>query len=240
MLGLIGEKLGMTQVYEDDGSVVPVTVVKVTPNTVVGVKSKDKHGYAAVQLAARDQKESRLNKPQIGQFKKIKVSPKSVIKEFRTDRAVDFKVGQEVSIEHLVAGDKINVCGRSKGKGFQGVMRLYNFAGGCDSHGTSVAHRVPGSIGQGTYPGKVIKNTKLPRHMGDDNLTVKNLKIVGIEAEQNILLVKGALPGARSATVFLYPHSAEFESKVLAGGDDKAEGDAPAKEQKENTGEAAA
>jgi len=219
MLGLIGKKLGMTQVYGDDGVVVPVTIVEVLPNVVTALLTNDKNGYNAVQLGNQEQKESRMTKPLVGKFKKIKLPTFYNIKEFRTDRAQDYKVGQKITIEHLEIGEKINIQGQSKGKGFQGVMKRYHFSGGNDSHGNSVSHRVPGSIGQNTSPGRVIPGKRMPGHMGDETVTVKNLEIVGKEVEQNLVLIKGAVPGSRSSKVVLYPHSMEFENKILAGND---------------------
>lgn len=217
MLGLIGRKLGMTQIYREDGSVVPVTVVHVAPNVVLAQKTVGNCGYNAIQVAHEEQKQGRLSRPVLGQFKKAKVAPHRHIREFRTERAAEFPVGSKISAAALSVGDRLNVQGRSKGKGFQGVIKRHHFAGGCDSHGNSLSHRVPGSIGQNTYPGRVIKGKKLPGHMGDKTVTVKNLEVVGVEAEQGIVLVLGAIPGGQNARVFLYPQGPEFEDRVLKG-----------------------
>ncbi|OVE80701.1 50S ribosomal protein L3 [bacterium K02(2017)] len=233
MLGIIAEKLGMTQIYNKEGQIVPVTVVKVLPNNVVGTKTNSKHGYNAVQLGYDEQKESRLNKPKLGYYKKIKQAPAKIVKEFKTDRSSEYNIGMKLSAASLAEGEIINVQGVSKGKGFQGVMKLYSFAGGCSSHGTSVAHRVPGSIGQGTDPGRVIKNSKLPRHMGDETVTIKNLEIVGIELDQNIVLIKGAIPGSKKSHLYLYPQTNEFEEKVLAQ-KESTEKNSESKENKNN------
>jgi len=244
MMGLIGKKLGMTQIYREDGTVVPVTVVSVVPNTVVGLKTMDNAGYNAVQMAHEEQKESRINKPLMGQFKKAKVAPHKHVKEFRTDRANEYKVGMKVNVGSLNVGEKVNVQGVSKGKGFQGVMKKFHFSGGCDSHGNSVSHRAPGSIGQGTYPGRVIKGTKLPAHMGDETKTVKNLEVIGIESEQNIILIKGALPGAQNTTLYIYPHNKDFEGKFLTKDTDdkdaKKEDQSKDKKEDKKEGDAAA
>jgi len=240
MLGIMAKKLGMTQVFAND-SVVPVTVVSVDPNVVLDVKTREKHGYNAVQLGYGQKKEKHLTKADIGNFKKVKQDPMQKLKEFRTDRAAEYKVGTQINVSFLGEGEKIDVQGTSKGKGFQGVMKRFNFSGGNDSHGASVSHRVPGSIGQCTYPGRVIPGKKLPGHMGNQTVTVKNLVIVGIEEEQNILLIKGAVPGSNNSKITIYPHSQEFENKVLSSGDDKEqEAGGENKAKKEEGKEAAA
>ena len=223
MLGLIGKKLGTTQIYAESGAVIPVTVVRILSNVVSAVKTQERHGYNAVQLAYGVQKEGRLNKAELGQLKARKLKPYRGIKEFRTAQSAAFKTGAALDLSSVAVGDKVNIQGVSKGKGFQGVMKRYHFAGGCDSHGTSVAHRVPGSIGQGTYPGRVIKGKKMPGHMGDRTVTVKNLEIAGIEAEQQVLLFKGAVPGGKNATIYIYPQDKDFEGKVLASFEPKEE-----------------
>ncbi len=228
MLGLIGKKVGMTQIYREDGSVVPVTVVQVTPNVVVSVKTKDTHGYSAVELAFGEQKESRLTKPALGRYKKINVKPHRVSAEFRTDRAQEYTVGTQILAEHLQAGQIIDVQGRSKGKGFQGVIKMHHFSGGNDSHGNSVSHRRPGATGQRTSPGRTIAGKKLPKHMGDQNVTIKNLEVVGIETEQHLVLVRGAIPGCKTGQIFLYPHSNDFEGKVLTSQKEQKDKKAPA------------
>ncbi|MBU0504904.1 50S ribosomal protein L3 [bacterium] len=216
MFGMIGEKLGMTQVYDKDGLAVPVTVVMVEPNVVASVMTSDANGYNAIQLAHQEQKATRLSKAMQGHYKKNKVSTYKHLKEFRTNRSSEYQVGMKVTVSCLENGDKIDIQGMSKGKGFQGVMKRHNFRGGCDSHGNSVSHRVPGSIGMCTYPGRVIKGKKMPGQMGHENTTVKNLEVVGTELDQNLVLIKGALPGANHSRIYIYPHSNDFENKVLA------------------------
>jgi large subunit ribosomal protein L3 len=218
MLGIIGEKIGMTQIYDNEaGFVVPVTVVRVLPNVVTAIRTKEKCGYNAVQLGYGEQKESRISKSVLGTLKKAGIKPVKVLKEFRTDRSVDYKVGTLLTAKTLVAGDKIDVQGTSKGRGFQGVMKRHNFKGGRDSHGNSLSHRVPGSIGQRAYPGRVFPGKKMPGHMGDVTVTLKNLVIVGVEVEQNLILIKGAIPGGNRMRVSIIPHSADFEKRALAG-----------------------
>lgn len=214
MLGFVGEKLGMTHIFKD-GECVAVTVVQVRPNHVLSVREKTKHGYEAVLLGAGEKKESRFKKPVLGQLKKNQLPMVNVQKEFRTTRAAEFKVGMQVKCDHLTVGDVIDVQSVSKGRGFQGVMKRHKFAGGRDSHGCSLSHRVPGSIGQRTYPGRVIKGKKMPGHMGDVSVTVRNLEILGVEPEQHIVLIRGALPGAKHAQVVLRPKAGEFETRVL-------------------------
>ncbi len=221
MFGIIGKKLGMTQVYDKNGLVVPVTVVQAAHNFVSSVMTQEKHGYNAVQLAFNEQKQQRLNKPMLGHYKKNKVAPHSYLKEFTTDRSPDYKVGMKVSVSCFEVGDVVDIQGVSKGKGFQGSMKRHHFSGGCDSHGNSVSHRSAGSIGMCTYPGRVIPGKKMPGQMGSETVTVKNLEIVGTEPEQNILLIKGALPGSKNANIYLYSHSKEFENRVLASNEKK-------------------
>jgi large subunit ribosomal protein L3 len=218
MSGLIGEKIGMTQVYDAEGNFVPVTVVKVTPNVVVSVKTKDRDGYNAVQVGFGEAKASRKNKPLMGQFKKSGVAPQKLLQEFRTDRAAEYKVGKALLASSLIIGDIVKVQATSKGKGFQGVMKRWHFKGGRDSHGCSLSHRVPGSIGQRTSPGRVFLNKKLPGHMGDRAITTLNLPIIGIEAEQNLILIGGCIPGPNHARVTITPRIIKaFEDRALAG-----------------------
>lgn len=233
MLEIMGKKLGMTHVYKN-GKHVPVTVVQVTNNQVLDVRSQDKNGYKAVVIGWGEKKESRLKKPVLGYLKKNKQPNVAVIRECRTDRADDYKVGSTFGCADLEAGAKVDVQSRSKGRGFQGVMKRYNFAGGPDSHGCSVSHRVPGSIGQGTDPGKVIKGRKMPGHMGDALVTVKNLEIVAVESEQGLVLVSGSVPGSKNAHVVIRPLAKDFEEKVLAPKEEAAPEaeEAPAEEVK--------
>lgn len=223
MLGLIGEKIGMTQIYDQNGAFVTVTVLRVQPNVVTAIRTKEKNGYNAVQLGYGEQKESRLSKAVMGSLKKSGLKPVRLMKEFRTDKSADFKVGMMVSAKTLAIGDVIDVQSRSKGRGFQGVMKRWNFAGGRDTHGCSLSHRVPGSIGQRAYPGRVFPGKKMPGQMGDMITTLKNLKVVGIEVEQNLLLISGNIPGGTKAIVRILPIKADFEQRTLAdGGTDQA------------------
>lgn len=215
MFGLIGEKLGMTQVFDKDGKFVPVTVVRVQPNLVTEVRTKEKHGYASVQLGYGNKKPKNIKKPQSGFFKKNNLRPVGLLKEFRTEAAAGFKVGTEIKVDALQTGDVVNVQSVSKGRGFQGVMKRWNFGGGHDSHGCSISHRVPGSIGNRAYPGRVYPDKKMPGHMGHEKVTVKNLCVVGIEVEQNLALVSGAIPGPQGSLLYIYHQSKDFEKRVL-------------------------
>jgi large subunit ribosomal protein L3 len=192
-IGLIGRKVGMTQVFQADGTMIPVTVVIVEPNTVTRLRTPERDGYTAVQLGVEES--GKLNKPELGQLKNL---PKvSVIREFRLDgEGTDaFTVGQKVDVTLFSEGDIVNVTGVSKGKGFSGHIKRHNFKRGPKTHGSD-HHRAPGSIGPGTTPGRVYKGMRMAGHMGDARSTVKQLRVVRTDAERNMLLVKGAVPGA--------------------------------------------
>jgi len=193
MVAILGRKLGMTQVYAEDGKACPVTVVEAGPCCVIQVKTLVKDGYEAVKLTFLETEEKKLNKPLIGIFKKAGVKPYKILKEFPMS---GLKVGDFVTVEKFEKGDKISISGTSKGKGFQGVMKRHHFSGGPGSHG-SMFNRAPGSIGASSYPSRVWKNQGMPGHMGSERITVKNLEIVDVKAGQNLLLIKGAVPGAK-------------------------------------------
>ncbi len=193
MVAILGRKLGMTQVYAKDGKACPVTVVEAGPCCVIQVKTLVKDGYESVKLTFLETEEKKLNKPLIGIFKKAGVKPYKILKEFPMS---GLKVGDFVTVEKFEKGDRISISGISKGKGFQGVMKRHHFSGGPGSHG-SMFNRAPGSIGASSYPSRVWKNQGMPGHMGSERITVKNLEIVDVKAGQNLLLVKGAVPGAK-------------------------------------------
>lgn len=197
MVGILGKKLGMTQVFAEDGRAYPVTVVEAGPCCVVQVKNNDKDGYEAIKVGFLEVKEKKVNKPMAGIFKKAGVKPYRVIKEYPIG---GLKVGEFLTVEQFAKGDKVSVSGVSKGKGFQGVMKRHNFSGGPGSHG-SMFNRAPGSIGASSYPSRVWKNQGMPGHMGSERVTVKNLEIVDVKAGQNLLLIKGAVPGANGAII---------------------------------------
>jgi large subunit ribosomal protein L3 len=193
MTGILGRKMGMTQVYTEDGKVCPVTVVEAGPCCVVQVKTLDNDGYEAVKIGFLEVKEKRLNKPLAGVYRKAGIRSHKLLKEFPMG---GLKVGEFVTVEKFSKGDTVCVTGISKGKGFQGVMKRHHFAGGPGSHG-SMFNRAPGSIGASSFPSRVWKNQGLPGHMGSERITVKNLEIVDIKADQNLLLIRGAVPGPK-------------------------------------------
>ncbi len=193
MTGIFGRKLGMTQVFDDKGRVIPVTVVEAGPCRVVQVKTKERDGYEAVQIGFEEMKKAkRVNKPLAGHFKKAGVPPCRILREVRGGG--DLKVGDVVTVESFRKGDKVSASGVSKGKGFQGVMKRLGYGGGPGSHG-SMFNRAPGSIGGSSFPSRVWKNTGMPGRMGGKRVTVKNLSVVDVKPEQNLILIMGALPG---------------------------------------------
>lgn len=204
-MGILGKKVGMTQIFVASGNRVPVTVIKCDPNVVLEVKTNETHGYNAVQLGYDDQKPQRLNKPDLGRFTKHELAPKKFVKEIRlaADAGVDYKVGDEVKITDVFkVGDPIDATGISKGKGFQGVMKRWNFSGAqTETHGTHEYFRHGGSIGNRLTPGRVIKGRKMAGQMGNKQVTVQNLKIVEIDEEQNLIMVQGGVPGAVNSYV---------------------------------------
>jgi len=202
MLGLIGKNLGMTRVYNDQGVIVPVTAVLAGPNRVVQCKTTDKDGYAAVQLGFDDQKDQRVNKPEAGHFKKHQAQATKRVKEFR-DFPLDVKPGDVVGPNVFNAGDFIDAIGETKGRGFEGVMKRHGFGGGPGSHGQKGFSRRPGSIAPGSTPGWVDKGKKMPGHMGQVRRTTQNLEVVKILEEDNIILIKGNIPGSEGDYVII-------------------------------------
>lgn len=200
--GIIGRKLGMTQIFDEAGSVVPVTVIEAGPCPVVQVRTAEKDGYTAVQLGFGAQKDKRASKAERGHAVKagLQAAP-SVLKEFRFDDAPE--VGSTVTVEGFERGGRVKVTGVTKGRGFQGVMKRHGFGGGRASHGATRIHRAPGSIGAGTNPSRVIKGKRMPGHMGDEQQTVRNLLVAKVDAERNLLYVRGAVPGPVNGTVFI-------------------------------------
>ena len=195
----LGKKLGMTQVFNENGNIIPVTVVETSPCTVVQLKTEDTDGYVAVKIGYESILEKKLNKPEKGLFEKNNLTPKKFLKEFRVDSVENYEIGQNLKISEMFAnGDKIDVTGISKGKGFQGVIKRYGHARGKETHG-SMYHRRVGSMGACSTPGRVFKGKKLPGHMGHDKITVQNLELVKIDDTRNVILVKGAVPGPKGA-----------------------------------------
>ena len=195
--GFLGTKIGMTQIFREDGRVVPVTVIQAGPCVVTQVKTKETDGYEAVQLGFGDVK--RRNKPESGHLKNSRLS--RYLREVATDDTSEFEVGQAIGVDIFESGEKVDVIGTSKGRGFAGVMKRWNFGGGPRTHGQSDRARAPGSIGGGTTPGKVYKGLKMGGHMGNRRITVKGLEIIEIDTERNLLLVKGGIPGATNSLV---------------------------------------
>jgi large subunit ribosomal protein L3 len=193
MTGILGKKLGMTQVFTEDGKAVPVTVVEAGPCCVIQVKTIERDGYEAVKIGFQEiMKEKKVNKPTAGVFKKAGVKPYKMLKEFPMD---SLKVGDVVTVEKFKKGDTVSVSGVSKGKGFQGVMKRHNYAGGPASHG-STSYREPGSIGASSYPSRVWKNKGMPGHMGSERVTTKTLSVIDVKLDKNLLLIRGSVPGA--------------------------------------------
>lgn len=199
MKGILGKKIGMTQIFADNGVVVPVTVVEAGPIVVTQVKTVEKDGYNAIQVGFEDAKEKSLNKPQKGHLAAANVLKKH-LKEFRVDTVEGYTVGQQINADVFAAGEAIDVTGISKGKGFQGPIKRHGQSRGPESHGSRY-HRRPGSMGACSYPGRVFKNKKLAGHMGSVRVTVQNLEVVRVDAEKNLILVKGAIPGAKGSVV---------------------------------------
>ena len=200
MEGILGRKVGMTQIYVEDGTVIPVTVIKAGPCLVVQRKTAGTDGYEAVQIGLVEEKPAKPNQPQAGHFKKAGVAPVRKLEEFRLDSGEELKAGDEVKASMFNEKDYVDVVGTSKGKGFQGAMKRHNFAGGRGSHG-SMFHRAPGSIGSSAYPSRVFKGMRMAGRMGGERVTTKNLQIVKVDAEQNLIYVRGAVPGPRSGYV---------------------------------------
>jgi len=201
-LGLIGRKLGMTQIFDQEGHAVPVTVIQAGPCRVVQLKSRQREGYEALQLGFEPVKWSRVNKPLAGHFRRAGTEPFRFLREFRVETTEGFEVGQTLTVEIFQAGERVDVTGVSKGRGFAGVMRRWGFRGGPASHG-SMFHRRPGSIGSNTDPGRVPKGRRMAGHYGNQRVTVKNLQVVEVRPDANLLLVKGAVPGSRNSLVLI-------------------------------------
>jgi large subunit ribosomal protein L3 len=202
--GILGRKVGMTRVYNELGRSIPVTVIEAGPCTVLQRKTLSKEGYNAIQVGFLEKKDSKLNKPETGHFKRSGGTGYYHVREFRVEDPESYELGQQVTMaDMLKVGDKVDISGRSKGRGFQGVVKRYGFGGGKASHGSGF-HRAPGSIGCSAYPGRVMKGKRMPGRMGNDLKTLKNLTIVDIREDENILLVQGAVPGAKNGLVSIY------------------------------------
>ena len=197
MSGILGKKIGMTSIFDDNGQMIPCTIIEAGPCYVTQVRTKDKDGYEAVQLGFDEIKERLVNKPLKGHFKRSGVKPLRLISEFRIINGTQFQIGQEVRVDSFTQGDVVDVSGRSKGRGFQGVVKRHHFGGvGMTTHGQSDRVRAPGSIGASSYPSRVMKGRRMAGRMGGERVTVKNLTVLKVIAESNILIVKGSVPGA--------------------------------------------
>lgn len=206
-IGVIGRKAGMTRIFGEDGASVPVTVIEVTPNRIAQVKTEDSDGYRAVQVTAGKRRASRVTKPMVGHFAKAGVEPGDSVREWRLegDEAADLAVGGELTVAQFEVGQKVDVRGVSKGRGFAGVIRRHNFSMQDATHGNSRSHRAPGSIGQNQSPGRVWKGKRMAGHMGAVNRCQQNLEVIRVDAERNLLLVRGGVPGPAGGRVLVVP-----------------------------------
>ena len=200
--GIIGRKVGMTQIFDEKGNVIPVTVIEAGPCVVAQVKTVETDGYNAIQLGFGDVKESKLNKPEKGHFAKANVAPKKHLREFRVDSVEGIAVGTEWTVSEFAEGDRLDIQGTSKGKGFQGVIKRHGQHRGPMGHG-SMYHRRPGSMGPTSTPGRVFKGKKLPGHMGKVTVTIQNLDVIKVDTDKNVVLVKGSVPGPKGAILKL-------------------------------------
>ncbi|UCC66127.1 MAG: 50S ribosomal protein L3 [Deltaproteobacteria bacterium] len=201
--GIIGRKVGMTQVFAENGTVVPATVIEAGPCAVVQIKTKEKEGYNALQLGFMEKKPQRVNRPLSGHFQKSGKGPFYILKEFRVDEVGEYKLGQEITLNVFKVGDFVDITGTSKGRGFTGVMKRHGFSGAPGSHGAHEYFRHGGAIGAAATPSKTFKGKRMPGRFGNSRVTVQNLKIVDVKPERNLLLVKGAVPGSPNSTVFI-------------------------------------
>ncbi len=205
-IGLVGRKSGMTRIFTEDGASIPVTVIEVEPNRVTQVKETDSDGYRAIQVTTGSRRANRISKSRAGHFAKAGVEAGRGLWEFRLEDSDEApEVGAEITVETFEAGQKVDVAGKSRGKGFQGVVKRWNFSMQDATHGNSLSHRAPGSIGQCQTPGRVFKGKKMSGHMGDANVTTQGLEIVRVDSERNLLLIKGAVPGAPGGDVIIRP-----------------------------------
>jgi large subunit ribosomal protein L3 len=202
-VGIVGRKSGMTRVFADDGQSIPVTVVEATPNRITQIKTSDNDGYSAIQVTIGERRASRVTKPEAGHYAKANVEAGRGLFELRVEDEAAFEVGSEVTVESFEVGQTVDVTGTSKGKGFQGGVKRWNFSMQDATHGNSISHRAPGSIGQNQTPGRVFKGKKMAGHMGSEQVTIQNLEVIRVDAERNLLLIKGPVPGAPGGDVIV-------------------------------------
>ena len=210
MNGLLGKKIGMTSIFDEHGQVIPCTVIEAGPCFVTQIKTKERDGYDAVQVGFSEKPERLVNKPLSGHFAKAKVKPARIVREFRGNSVTELQPGQEIKVSTVFSkGDTVSVIGTSKGRGFQGVVKRHHFGGGFRTHGQSDRERAPGSIGSSSHPSRVFKGMRMAGRMGGDQVTVRNLKVVGVLPDSNILLVKGSVPGAINGYLEIYKNVAQ-------------------------------
>ena len=212
-IGIVGRKSGMTRVFTDAGISIPVTVIEVSPNRITQVKTEESDGYNAVQVTVGERRASRVTKPAAGHYAKANTEAGSSIFELRNNNGAEFNVGDQITVEGFEAGQIVDVRGQSKGKGFAGVVKRWNFHMQDATHGNSLSHRAPGSIGQNQTPGRVFKGKKMAGHLGARRVTAQNLEVVKVDAERNLLLIKGAVPGAPGGDVVVTPAVKKLNSK---------------------------
>ena len=193
--GILGKKVGMTQVFDEDGTAVPATVIEAGPCPILQIKTKDREGYNALQMGFGSQRENKVNRPERGHFKKANVAPHRFLKELRVDTTENLSVGSTIKVDIFSAGEFVDVTGTSKGRGFTGVVKRWGFSGGKKSHGGEKDHRAPGSIGASSWPSRVHKGKKMAGRYGGNRVTVQNLQVLKVDPERNLLLIKGAVPG---------------------------------------------
>ncbi len=199
---IIGRKIGMTQIFDEDGNAIPVTVVKAGPCVVVQKRTPEVDGYSAVQLGFEEIPEKKVNKPLMGHFKKAGVGPFRILKEFRVENVDEYEIGKKIDVSIFESGDVVDVTGWSKGRGFAGAMKRWGFRGGPKSHGSKF-HRMLGSVGQHTEPAKILKGKKMPGRYGNERVTVRNLKVVKVDPDNNLVVIKGGVPGARGGLLLI-------------------------------------
>ena len=200
MKGILGKKIGMTRIFDEGGDTIAATLIEAGPCVVVQIKTDENDGYNAVQLGYAEQKETRVTKPVLGHFRRANVKPHRILKEFR-DMEGEYKEGDQINIEIFSPGERVNIAGLSKGRGFAGVVKRHGFRGGPKTHGQSNRHRAPGSIGQSAYPKRVFKGVKMAGRMGHKRTTIRNLEVVKVFPDRNLILIKGGVPGARNSIV---------------------------------------
>ncbi|MDR1966825.1 MAG: 50S ribosomal protein L3 [Synergistaceae bacterium] len=203
-IGVLGKKVGMTQVFAEDGRAVPVTVIEAGPCPVVEVRTPEKNSYSAVQLGFIEEKPNRVNKPSKGYFEHRNLTPQKVLREFRVDDASGYSIGQVITVSLFSGGEKVDVRGTSKGKGYAGGMKRHHFKGGPASHGASKVHRKPGSSAANSYPGHIFKGKKMAGRMGGEQVTAKGLTVFAVDTENNLILIQGSVPGAINGLVLVY------------------------------------